>query len=57
MTTTPPESTFELATIQRLQALGYRYLHASAIDRTRHAVVLEGPLRDTLRRRYAQRVA
>lgn len=27
--TTPTESTFELATIQRLQALGYRYLHAS----------------------------
>ncbi len=53
MTTTPTESTFELATIQRLQALGYRYLHASAIDRPLHAVVLEGLLRDYLRRRYA----
>lgn len=44
MPTTPTESTFELATIQRLQALGYRDLHASAIDRPLHAVVLEGPL-------------
>ncbi len=53
MTVTPTESTFELATIHRLQDLGYRTLHASAVDRPLHAVVLEGPLRDYLRRRYA----
>ena len=53
MPTTPTESTFELATIQRLQALGYRYLHGSDVDRSLYAVVLEAPLRDYLRRRYA----
>ena len=29
MPATPTESTFELATIQRMQTLGYRYRHAS----------------------------
>ncbi|MCB0183931.1 MAG: type I restriction endonuclease subunit R, partial [Caldilineaceae bacterium] len=53
MPTSPSESTFELATIQRLQALGYRYLHGSEIDRSLHTVVLEGSLRVYLRRRYA----
>lgn len=40
MPATPSESTFELATIQRLQQLGYRYLHGSEIDRSLHTVVL-----------------
>ena len=31
MPVTPSESTFELATIQRLQALGYRHQHGSDI--------------------------
>ena len=48
----PTESTFELATIQRLQNLGYRYLHGSALDREPHEVVLTDSLRNYLRRRY-----
>jgi hypothetical protein len=52
LSTTPTESTFELATIQRLQALGYRYLHASAIDRSLHTVVLEGSQHDCLRQEH-----
>ena len=46
------ESTFEEATLQRLQALGYRRLHGSRIDRDTRGVVLEEELRAYLRRRY-----
>lgn len=46
------ESNFELATIQRLQRLGYRYQYGSEIDRPLHTVVLAEPLRAYLRRRY-----
>lgn len=46
------ESTFEEATIQRLQNLGYRYEFGGDIEREQHIVVLEKPLRKYLRRRY-----
>ena len=46
------ESKFELATIHRLQALGYRCLYGGAIERSLHTVILEGLLRDYLHRRY-----
>jgi type I restriction enzyme, R subunit len=46
------ESTFEEATLQRLQALGYRYLHGGTIDRPLQSVVLEDSLRAYLHRRY-----
>ena len=51
MPATPAESTFELATIERLKQLGYRYLYGGEIDRPL-AAVLEAPLRGQLSRRY-----
>lgn len=48
----PTESTFELNTIQRLQALGYRHRYGSELGRELHQVVLEDEMRDYLRRRY-----
>lgn len=52
MPTTATEDTFEQATLQRLQVLGYRYQHGGTIDRSLHTVVLEEPLRGYLSRRY-----
>jgi type I restriction enzyme R subunit len=52
MATTATESTFEEATLHRLQALGYRYQHGGEIERVLTAVVLDAPLRGYLGRRY-----
>ena len=46
------ESDFELATIQRLEALGYRYAPGGELDRALEEVVLRDLLRDQLARRY-----
>ena len=46
------ESSFEEATIARLQLLGYRYHYGGDIDRPLNAVILEAPLRSYLARRY-----
>jgi type I restriction enzyme R subunit len=48
----PTESTFEQATIQRLQALGYRHIHGRDLERALHQVALVDELRDYLQRRY-----
>ena len=52
MPTIATESSFELATIQRLQKLGYRYQYGGPVDRPLHTVVLDEPLAGYLRRRY-----
>ncbi len=52
MLITATESTFEEATIQRLQQLGYRYQYAGEIERPLNSVVLEDILRAHLQRRY-----
>ncbi len=52
MPTTATESTFEEATLQRLEALGYRRLYGGEIERPLQSVVLEDSLRGYLRRRY-----
>ncbi|NTW01909.1 MAG: type I restriction endonuclease subunit R, partial [Oscillochloris sp.] len=54
MPTTPNESAFEQATIERLKRLGYRHQLGSAIDRHLHIVVLTDLLRTHLNRRYHQ---
>jgi type I restriction enzyme R subunit len=46
------ESHFELAAIDRLKSLGYRYLYGDEIDRPLTAVILAAPLREHLQRRY-----
>lgn len=52
MPATATESTFELATIERLQQLGYRYCHGTDIHRPTTEVVLVPELRAYLGRRY-----
>lgn len=46
------ESDFELATIQRLEALGYQHLPGQEINRPHDEVVLANVLRASLARRY-----
>lgn len=46
------ESDFELATIERLEQLGYTHRHGEDIDRPHEEVVLKDVLRATLARRY-----
>ncbi|GMV39966.1 MAG: hypothetical protein AMXMBFR64_16820 [Myxococcales bacterium] len=46
------ESTFELATIQRLRLLGYEYAYGPALERDPADVVLTDVLRESLRERY-----
>jgi hypothetical protein len=52
MPATATESTFELATIERLQQLGYRYCHGTDISRPTTEVVIGLELRAYLGRRY-----
>jgi type I restriction enzyme, R subunit len=52
MTITATESTFERATIERLQRLGYRYQYSGELDRPLAAVVLVDELRRYLQQRY-----
>ena len=51
MPTIATESTFELAAIQHLQAVGYRHLVGGHFECDLHTVILKSPLRDYLRRR------
>jgi len=46
------EDFFEHSVIQRLQALGYRYVPGPDLDRDPHRVVLEEAMRGYLQRRY-----
>ncbi len=46
------ESDFELATIERLEALGYEHVHGSELERAPEDVVLQDRLRAVLARRY-----
>jgi type I restriction enzyme R subunit len=48
------ESTFELATIQRLRLLGYDYVYGPELERDPTQVVLLDVLRASLRERYTQ---
>ncbi len=48
------ESTFELATIQRLQLLGYEYAYGPELERDPSQVVLVNVLRASLRERYRE---
>jgi type I restriction enzyme R subunit len=52
VTNQPGESQFEETTLERLKRLGYRTQYGGDIERPLHTVVLPGPLRDHLRRRY-----
>jgi type I restriction enzyme R subunit len=52
MTITATKSTFERATIERLQRLGYRYQYSGELDRPLAAVVLVDELRRYLQQRY-----
>jgi hypothetical protein len=52
MPATATESTFELATIERLQQLGYRYCHGTDLNRPTTEVVLVPEVRAYLGRRY-----
>lgn len=52
MSITASESTFEQATIERLQQLGYRYCHGAELDRPLQSVVLVDELRRYLQQRY-----
>jgi type I restriction enzyme, R subunit len=54
MSVTASESTFEQATIERLQLLGYRYCHGTALNRPLQSVVLVDELRRHLQQRYRQ---
>jgi type I restriction enzyme R subunit len=46
------ESQFELTTIERLQALGYRHVHGEDLERPHEEVVLRDHLRAFLAKRY-----
>ena len=46
------ETEFELTTIQRIEQLGYTYVHGSDLDRPFDEVVLQGHLRAQLVQRY-----
>jgi type I restriction enzyme R subunit len=46
------ESEFELTTIERLERLGYNYMHGEELERDRTEVVLTDRLRTQLARRY-----
>lgn len=46
------ETEFELTTIERLEALGYVYLHGSELNRPKEEVVLQDRLRSFLTTRY-----
>ncbi len=48
------ESTFELATIERLEGLGYTHRHGSLVDRDPRDVVLYDSLRSSLATRYPE---
>lgn len=47
------ETDFELTTIERLEGLGYAYIHGSEIERTQTEVVLRDRLREALAKRYS----
>ncbi len=47
------EQEFELTTIERIEALGYRWQHGDDIERPHDEVVLRGVLRANLAKRYA----
>lgn len=48
------ETEFELATIERLEGLGYSYIHGIELDRPPEEVVLRGRLRAFLAQKYGE---